>query len=226
MRTLAVVAVLAVVVLVAGGQLVEARAGQAVAAGLEARGRDVGDADVDLHGAPVLYHVAVGEIPAMDIVLTGYTTVDPAITFTRVELHLEDVSLDPVAFASGEPTDLTIGTGSVRAVLDRAELARLVREQRPGWDVAIEAMRIVATGTVDQRDVRVVLEPRVGDGVLELVPTEVAAGDLPPAAVAGAFEARVGLPALPGGIVLTGAEVVDGALVLSAEVTGPLDLSG
>lgn len=222
-RILVAASILAAVVLVVGGQYAEARAADLVEATVAANAVSVGVIDVELVGTPLLYHVAIGRLPAVRVEVTDLEAGRPPVLVDRVDVDLEQVRFDPGDLLDGRPVELDVGSGTVVARVAEAEFARIVARDRPDWEIAVERGAIVAAGTVQGADVRVVAEPRIVDRGLELSARRVETGVLgegAEAAIARAFGVTVGLPPLPGDLRLTDVAVEGDAIVLRGAVEG------
>lgn len=227
MRTLVVLAILAVAVLVVGGQYAESRAADLVAEAVADRAVSVGQVDVELVGTPVLYHLAVGRLPEVRIEVDALESGRPPVVLDSVVTRLHEVRFDPRDLVDGRPVALDVASGTVTATLSGSELARIVARDRPDWQVRVESAAIVASGTVADATVGVVAEPRLVESGLELRARRVETGALGPGAearIARAFEVTVGLPRLPGDVRLTDVAVEGDHLRLAGEVRGEVTL--
>ena len=225
MRTVLLGLVVLGVVIVGGGQALEARATGQVADALASSTREVEDVDVELSGFPVALRAATGRIPEAVIEVARLTTRDPEVTFAPVIMELADVRFDPVELAFEQRPALTVGDGSVSATLSVEEVSRLAAQGGGAWTIRVQEGQLVATGHLSGREVRVVVQAAVAEGALQLTASEVAvSGEVPAAAVADAFDRSIALPELPGRIRLTDVELGPQGVHLSARIRGSLDL--
>lgn len=225
-RTLVIALIVMALVAVAGGQLLEARATDRVAARLASSTDEVQGVDVELAGFPVAFRAAAGRVPEVVVEIDQLTTRDPEVTFAPVVLDLRDVRFGAVDLVLGRSQVVRVGDGSATATLPAVQLSRLAAKQGPGWDLTVQDGRLVATGDVEGSTARVVAGLEIAEGALRLTAREVAVeGEVPAAVVARAFDRAVSLPELPGRIRLTEVEVGTGGVVLRGVVRGPLDLS-
>lgn len=227
MRTLVVLAILAGIALVVGGQYAESRAADVVAEAVAERAVSVGEVDVELVGTPVLYHLVVGRLPGVRLEIRDLESGRPPVLFDAVLADLEEVRFDLGDLIDGRPVTLDVGSGRVTATLSEAELARLVARDRPDWEIHLESGAVVASGTVAGTSVGVVAEPRIVESGLELRTRRVETGALGAGAeaeVARAFDVTVPLPALPGDLRVTDVSVGEDLLVLEGRVEGTIRL--
>lgn len=218
LRVVVALAVVAAVVVVAGGQLVESRVGASVRDAVAARAVSVGDVDTDLEGTPLVYHVAVGRLPRVTTTVEQLEIGAPPVTFRRVTIDLRDVAFALGDALDGPPTELTARAGAFEAAIGEDELRRVVARDRPGFALRLDGGDVVVEGTVAGRPVTLVAEPRVERGDLVLAARRVEAGGLPPQEVARAFDLTVPIAGLPGGVRASGARVDGDALVLTGRL--------
>lgn len=225
MRTVLLGLVLLGVVIVGGGQALEARATDQVGDALASSSQAVAGVDVELAGFPVALRAATGRIPEAVIEVDRLTTEDPEVTFAPVVMELTDVRFDPIELALEQRPSLAVGDGAVSATLSADEVSRLAAQGGGGWTIRLQEGQLVAAGDLNGSRVRIVVEVAVADGALQLTASEVAVSeDVPASAVAEAFDRSIALPELSGRIRLTDAELGPEGVELTASIRGALDL--
>lgn len=222
-RTFLIAVVVAGAVAVAGGQVLEARAADRIANQLASSTTEAHGIDVDLEGFPVAFRAATGRIPRTLIRVERLTTQEPEITFSPVVLELRGLRFDPIDVAARGAGAMSVRAGTASATLPAQELTRIIADA--GWEIRSQGDELVASGSVEGVDVRVVVAVEAADGALRLTAREVATGgDVPAGVVARAFDRSVSIPDLPGRLELREAEVTEDGVVLRADVRGTLDL--
>lgn len=191
---------------------------------LEARVEDAfaaSAADVQLPGFPVLLALVRGEVARLGIEIVGAVAGDPPVRLERVRADLEGAGIG----MRGDAAPVTVVAGSFEAVVSGRELGRLVERERPGWKVELSDGALEASGTVEGAAIDLRAETIVDGDALLVVTREIAAGDRSAREVASAFDLRLPLPPLPGGLTVTGAEIRGDDLLLTGPVA-QLDLPG
>lgn len=225
-RTLVLLAVL-LVALVAGDQYLRSRVAGEVERAAETAFA-ASEADADVRGWAVLPQLVTGTIERVDLEVRDGIVGDPPIRVVELDARIEGlaVGLPP-------PTDLQavdIAGGTLRLVVHEREVERLVRRQRPGWQVRIGPEGVTAEGQVQGAAVRVTAEAVVEGRSLHLRTREVDAGDLGPAAsdaVAAAFDVTLPFEGVPASIRFTEVATRAGSLVVDGVLgAGTLRLGG
>lgn len=185
-----------------------------------------GAVDAQIRAAVVLPDLVRGRLGRLDLHAEDAALGDPAVRLATVDATAHGVELP---FPPPDPLErVAVEHGTFRLSIHDRELQRLLRDERPGWDVAASDRGIVATGTVQGAPVEVVADVIVDGGDLLFVARDVDAGSLGAGAarvVAAAFDLRFDLPALPGGFVLTAATARPGSLELTGRIEGDLQLA-
>lgn len=227
MRIVMAILVVVAIALLGGGQLLESQARHATAEAFAASFHDVREVDVELSGFPLLYHVARGKLPALNVEARDVVVDDPRVTLSVLEVRLRDVSFDRRVVLERRIPALHVRRGTFTAVLAESELARLVAAERPGWQVELDAGSVSARRTVAGVTISIKADVRLADGAVELKSRRVEVGALGRAAgrqVARAFDLRVPLPDLPEGLRLEEVRVEPDALVLAGSVPAEVRL--
>ena len=220
-RTLILLGIVGAVVVVGGNQLAEAAARQAVDRALADSGVDAADVDVDLGGTFVLGQLVSGELESLQLDLDDVQVDDSRVQLEQLRADLQGVSFSPGDLIDGGTVTLTIESGSASATVSEEELRRLAQDQLERLELRVDERGVVLVGSVLGQEVEVVTEPRVSDGSLVLVPTEVGPVDLDSglgAEIAKRIQVTVPLPELPLGATLTSAQTTSSALRLTGDL--------
>ncbi|NMR20282.1 DUF2993 domain-containing protein [Cellulomonas fimi] len=214
-----VVVGVALLVVVGGGAVVADRV--AVGMAEDAAAREVqayvegviGEPDVQIHGFPFLTQVLAGRLDRVTARADG-------LVVDGVEL----TDVDIVARGIGVDQSYTVDDATLTGTLSVASAQRLLATQAElDVDLAAEGDRLLARTTVLGVDLTAALAPRAQDGRiridvtrLTLGPASIDVADLPRALEDQLTDLAIPIEGLPEGIALTGADVRDGAIRLSA----------